>query len=68
MMLRTFVFSIKVPSLIQRLSSFFSETKHIGDHVVFNFTFPAAQNSVYFILLQITLLIILMVIQKGKFV
>ena len=49
MMLRTFVFSIKVPSLIRRLSSFFSETKHIGDHVVFNFTFPAAQNSVYFI-------------------
>ena len=49
LVLRTFVFSIKVPSLIRSLYTFFPDTKHFGYHVMFNFTFSAVKDNVPFI-------------------
>ena len=49
MILRTFIMSIKVPALIRLLSPFFTSTGTIGDHIAFNFSFPAMRNEIFFI-------------------
>jgi hypothetical protein len=50
MILRSFIMSVKVPSLIRYLSPFFESSGQIGDHIVFNFTFRAAKNDALFIM------------------
>ena len=49
MILRTFVMSIKVPTLIRSLSHFFDSTGRIGDHIAFNFSPSAMKNEIFFI-------------------
>ena len=50
MILRSFIMSVKVPTLIRYLSPFFGSNGQIGDHIVFNFTFRAARNEGLFLM------------------
>jgi len=49
MILRNFVTSIKVPTLIRSLSPFLGSTESIGDHIVINFSQAAMTNEIFFI-------------------